>query len=107
MSLPLPILITPLPQELVRRNPGPGGAGVIELLTMCDYYHTVPASYQLEGVTKEGDRPKSIFPDTEIWEGKYDGKVVVLKVLRGPRVDSHMQKTDTVSTSSDPQSLPS
>ena len=93
-----PILIIPLPQELARRNSRPGGEGVIELLTMCGYYRTVPASYQLEGVTKEEDHPQSIFQDTEIWKGRYDGETVVLKVLRGPRVDSRAEKYNSVST---------
>jgi len=74
-------------------------------MKMCGYYCTVPASYELEGVTKEGDRPQSNFQDTEIWKGKYNGEAVVLKILRGPGVDSHMGKTNSVSTSSDPQSL--
>ena len=74
----------------------------MELLTICGHYRTVPASYQLEGVTKEGDCPKSIFQDTEIWKGRHNGEVVVLKVLKGPRVD--VRKTDNVSTSSNSQS---
>ena len=68
---------------------------------MCGYYRTVPASYQLEGVTKEEDHPQSIFQDTEIWKGRYDGETVVLKVLRGPRVDSRAEKYNSVSTWSD------
>lgn len=104
--IPLPHSHYTLPQELARRNPRPGREGVIELLKMCGYYCTVPASYQLEGITKEGDRPQSIFQDTEIWKGRYNGEVVVLKILRGPRVvDSNMGKTSGVSTLNDPQWL--
>ena len=104
ISLP-PILIASLPQELARRNSGPGGEGVVELQAMCSYYCTVPASYQLEGVTKEGDHPQSTFQDTKIWKGRYNGEVVVLKILRVPRVDSRSGKTKSVSTSSHPQLL--
>ena len=94
---PPPILI----HELARRNSRPGGEGVIELLTMCGYYCTVPASYQFEGIAKEGDHPQSIFQGTEFWEGGYGGGTPVLKVLRGPRVDSRMEKP-TVSMLNDP-----
>ena len=72
---------------------------------MCGYYCTVPASYQLEGVTKEGDHPQSIFPDTEVWKGRYDGKAVVLKILRGPRVGSRVEKPNSVSTLNDPPAV--
>ena len=65
-------------------------------------YCTVPTLYQLEGVTKEGDHPQSIFQDTEIWKGRYGGEAVVLKVLRGPRDDFRAEKPNIVSTLSDP-----
>jgi len=75
---------------------------IIELRGLCADHCTVPTSYQLEGVTKEGDCPQRICQETEIWKGGYNGEVAMLKVFRGPR-DYHVQKTKSVSTLSDPR----
>ena len=98
------VLITPSPQELARKNSRSGGEGLIELLELCDHYCTVPALYQLEGVAKEGDHPKSTSQETEIWKGRHNGEVVAIAVLREPEGDSHVRNTKKVSVSGDPQS---
>jgi len=59
----------------------------------------VPTSYQLGGVTKEGDHPQSISKRAELWKGRHDGEVVALKVLDHTRRD-----TKQVSISCDPRS---
>ena len=53
----------------------------------------------------EGDGPRSTSEDTEIWKGRHNGEVVVLKVLKGPKVTSRAGKTNNVSASDDLQSL--
>ena len=81
-----------------------GEKGVIELRTLCGYYCTVPTLYQLKCVTKEGYYPQSTSQEAEVWKGRYNGEVVALKVLRGPRGDSRLRNTKTVSMSDDPHS---
>ena len=65
---------------------------------MCGHHHTVPRLYKLEGVIKEGDHPQRISKAVEIWKGRYNDKVVALKVLSVPRDDPHVQRTKGVST---------
>jgi len=77
---------------------------LIELLKLCDYYGTIPAPYQLEGVTKDGEHPQSTSQATEIWKGRHDGKLVAITVLKGPEGDFHVWNTKRVSMSGDPQS---
>ena len=54
----------------------------IELQRLCDLHHTLPTSYVLEGVTKEGDRPQYTSHATEIWKGRYRDEEVELKILK-------------------------
>ena len=78
----------------------------IKLRELCGKYRTVPTSYRLVGVEKEGDRAQYISRTTEIWRGTYSGEVVALKILRVPRDDPHMphiERTRSVSASLDPR----
>jgi len=86
----------------VNGTPWSKGQGTIELRKLCGYYCTVPISYQLEGVTKEGSHPQHISRVADIWKGRYNGQVVALKVLRGSRGGYHMQTTRNVSVSHEP-----
>ena len=74
-------------QEVARGNAKPKGKTVIELRRLYGHYRTVPNPYRLEGVVKEGDSAQQISQVTEIWECRYNGEVVALKVLRVPRGD--------------------
>jgi hypothetical protein len=56
-----------------------------ELFQLCTFWHTVPVSYELKGVVKQGDSFLRISGMTEIWEGTYHGEVVALKVLQLPQ----------------------
>ena len=70
---------------------------MIELRRLCDYYCTVPASYQLAGIiTKGGDHPQTISQETEVWKGRHNGRLVALKVLRGPQDNHHLRETKSV-----------
>lgn len=81
----------------------PRGKRVIELRRLCGYHHTIPASYQLEGITKEGDQPLKISQVAKIWKGVYRGEVVALKVLRISWGYPHAQRIQSVSASYTPQ----
>lgn len=94
-------------QELERENVKLKGKTVIELRRLCGHHRTVPNSYKLEGVVKEGTCAQRISQVTEIWKGRYNGEVVALKVLRVPRDDPHVQRTKSVSTSRRSGGLPS
>ncbi|KAF9785451.1 kinase-like domain-containing protein [Thelephora terrestris] len=74
--------INELSWELTNRKEGLKGERYIELLQLCTLWHTVPTSYELPGVVKQGDRALHASMMTEIWEGMCGGKVVALKVLR-------------------------
>ena len=76
------------------------GNATIELRKLCGNHRTVPTSYKLEGVVKEGEIPKHQRRSgvTEIWKGLHNGDVVALKVLRVSRDDPQMQRIKSVST---------
>ena len=78
--------------------------GIIELRRLCGRYRTVPTSYRLEGVMKEGDRPQSVSQATEIWKGRYIDEVVAIKVLRESGGDHNLRNTKSVSASRAPRS---
>jgi len=65
---------------------------------LCGKYNTVPTSYKLEGVEKDGDLPQCIHPAgrvTEIWRGRHNGKVVALKIIT-PLGESQVQEIKSV-----------
>jgi len=70
---------------------------------LCGLHFTVPTSYNLEGVTKDGDCATRISHLTEIWRGRYNGEVVALKVFRVSQDDPHIQRTKGVRMSRDPR----
>ncbi|KAF9785448.1 kinase-like domain-containing protein [Thelephora terrestris] len=70
---------------LANKKEGPKGDRYIELLRLCTLWHTVPTSYELGDVMRQGDSALQVSGVTEIWEGLYDGEVVALKVLRLPQ----------------------
>jgi len=71
---------------------------------LCGKHHTVPKSYKLEGVIKEGEFPQHRHPTgvIEIWKGRYNGEVVALKVLRVPSGDPQIRGIKSVSISRGP-----
>jgi hypothetical protein len=77
------------------------GKAIIELRALCGKHRTVPTTYQLNGVVKEGSYPYRSSRVTEIWTGKYKGKEVAIKVLRVSRDNSDVQKAKSVSISRD------
>ena len=50
----------------------------------------------LEGVVKQGARAQHTSQTTEIWKGRYDAKVVALKVFVVPRGDPHEHRARNV-----------
>ncbi|KAF9779332.1 kinase-like domain-containing protein [Thelephora terrestris] len=56
---------------LGNRKDGPKGKRYSELLQLCARWNAVPASYELGGVLKRGDRPERVSWMTEIWKGRY------------------------------------
>ena len=76
---------------------------IIQLRSLCGRHLTVPTSYKLEDVVKEGDRPQCISQVTEIWKGRYNDEAVALKVLRVPR-DDHVQKNKSASVKQEARS---
>jgi len=74
---------------------------MIELRKLCGKHRTVPTSYRLEGVKKEGEYAQHISKATEVWKGRYKGEVVALKILRLPRDDPYIQRAKSVSGSCD------
>ena len=71
--------------------------GIIELQMWCETYRTVPASYKLEGVVREGDHSQRISQETEIWKGRYRDEVVALRVPRVSRQGFDVLKLKSVS----------
>ena len=63
---------------------------------LCGRHLTVPTTYTLKDVVKEGDRPQCISQVTEIWKGRYNDEAVALKILRVPR-DDHVQRNKSAS----------
>jgi len=94
-----------LPQELARGVSKSKGKNLIELRKLCGKYQTIPVSYQLEGVEKEGECAQRISTATEIWKGRYMGEVVALKIPRVPRDSPYRQRTKSVSGSCDLQTV--
>ena len=84
-------------------EPRPGAKDTIELRTWCDTYRTVPTSYKLEGVVKEGGYSERISQETEIWKGRYKDEVVALKVPRVSRQGFDVLELKSVSTQRDPE----
>jgi len=66
---------------------------------LCHDYGTVPTSYKLEGVVREGDYCLHISQVIKIWKGRYGDEVVALKVFKVPRQDPHILEFKRVSTS--------
>ena len=63
--------------------------------------------YKLEGVVKEGEHPQHRHSTgvIEIWKGRYNGKVVALKVLRVPPGDPQIRGIKSVSMSHGPSQV--
>ena len=75
--------------------------GIIELLELCGRWCTVPRSYTLQGVVKEGQYAQHVSQTTEIWKGRYKEGYVALKILRGLRDDPLSHKAQSVSAFGD------
>ncbi|KAF9650321.1 kinase-like protein [Thelephora ganbajun] len=72
------------------------GKTTIELRRLCGRHCTVPTSYKLADVVKEGDCAQRNSRVAEIWKGRYRDAVVALKVLRVSQDDPHMQRTKSL-----------
>ena len=83
-------------------NPRPRVTDITELRAWCHIYGTVPTSYRLEGVVRKGRHSRRISPTVEIWEGRYNGEAVALKVVRRSRSDSLVLGTKSVSVPHNP-----
>ena len=96
----------------MKRTEGPKGELYQELSELCRSWRAVPASYELWGVVKQGDRAQHVSLATEIWKGMYGGEEVALKVVGlsqgdgeigthdgpgGPRYDSAIKVAQRVS----------
>ena len=88
-------------QELALGTPKGKGERIIELRRLCGKHRIVPASYKLEGVEKEGEFAQRNSTVAGVWRGRYDGKVVALKVLRVSQNDPDRQRIKSVSASCD------
>ena len=77
------------------------GKSIIELRRLCGHYLMVPGSYKLKDMVKEEGPAQRISQVTEIWKGRYNDKVVALKVLRVPRDDPQVGGIKSVSTPCD------
>lgn len=86
-----------MPQRLAGRGSVQGtGKTVIELRKLCGEYRTVPTTYKLEGVEKEGGCAYTKSDITEIWKGIYRGEFVALKILRVSQDNPEIQRTKSV-----------
>jgi len=74
-----------------------------KLRRLCDRHRTIPTSYRVEGVVREGGYSQPISQVIEIWKGRYRGEVVALKVLKVSRQDPHVLAFTSVSISCDLQ----
>ena len=74
-----------------------------ELRELCCHHHTIPTSYKLEGIVREGEHSQHISEVIEIWKGRYQDEVVALKVLKVPHQGPHILGFKRVSMSRDPQ----
>jgi len=68
----------------------------------CEVYRTVPTSYKLEDVVREGGHSQRISQETEIWKGRYKGEVVALRVPRVPHEGFDILELKSVSMQGDP-----
>ena len=68
-----------------------------ELAKLCYHHSTIPTSYELKGVMREGDHSHRISKVINIWKGSYEGKAVELKVLDMSRHDPHILEFKRVS----------
>lgn len=73
-----------------------------ELMRLCADYNTIPTSYKLEGVVKEGDHPHRVAQVIDTWKGRYEGGMVALKVFKVSRQYPHILAFKTVSIARDP-----
>ena len=80
-------------------DPTPWPEGAIELRRLCHNYSTVPTSYKLGSVVREGDYSLRISQVIEILKGRYGDEAVALKVLKVPRQDPRIFGFKRVSTS--------
>lgn len=87
-----------LSQNLTRNNLRPGVARTAHLRDLCGLYGTVPTSYKLEGIVKEGNTPQCTSEVTEVWKGRYNGKLVAIKVIVAPQDDHRRQSLKSVSS---------
>jgi len=62
---------------------------------------TIPTSYQIEGVVRDGDHSQHVSQAIEIWKGGYKGEVVALKVLKISRQNPDISEFTRVSTPRD------
>ena len=95
------VLIILLPQELTHENLWPALERTRKLRQLCVDFHTIPTSYKLEGVTREGD-PQRVSQGITVWKGRYKGEAVTLKVFEVSRQDPHIAPFKRVSTLCDP-----
>ena len=98
MRFPLLVLIF-LSKDLVYTREESKWASVIKLWKLCGRSRTIPTSYKLSGVKKQGDYPERISRVTEIWKGVYRDEVVALKVLIVPKDDPDERETESASIS--------
>ena len=75
----------------------------VRLLWSCYSDRTIPTSYNLEGVVREGDHSQRISKMIELWKGRYNDKAVTLKVLKVSLQDPHILTFKSVSMSCTPQ----
>ena len=73
-----------------------------ELCNLCFDHRTIPTSYKLEGVVKEGNHPHRVSQVIDTWKGRYEGGVVALKVFEVSRQYPHILAFKTVSIAPDP-----
>ena len=78
-------------------NPRQGVEGTAELRRLCGQRRTIPTSYKLEGIVREGDHSQHVSQAIEIWKGRYKDELVALKVLKISRQDPHISAFTRVS----------
>ena len=97
------VLIILLSQELAHENLWPVVETTRELRQLCADLHTIPTSYKLEGVTREGDQPQRVSQVVDVWKGRYKNEAVTLMVFKVPRQDPHITSFKGVSILCDPR----
>ena len=73
-----------------------------ELRRLCYHHRTIPTTYKLEGVVREGDLSQCVSQVVEIWKGRYKDEVVALKVLKVSQRDPHVLEFTRVRMPHDP-----